>query len=308
MASKPIKIIAVLPVHNRKYVTLSCLAKLSSLHFDSTVLDVVLVDDGSTDGTGISVKNSFPKTIILTGDGNLWWAGGVNKGLKYIENNFSCDYILLLNNDTNFSSSSLKRLVGVINKSDELVVCSAVVIDEESGKILNMGQKVTGRLKELKPLLKGSSLAEYQSNTIECDSVGSRFVLMPKRIIRDIGYFDQHKFVHGYSDLEYFFRAKKKGYKILIVTKSIVSTKQNRNYLKYRIIDQSVFNYLKSFFNVKYSNNLKQIFYESLSHKNIFLGIILFMKKIFSNSKWIIYKLFLSERKLQDLVDQKWSI
>ena len=307
MNSAVVKIAAILPVFNRVDETLKCLSRLLSLQTEKIDIKVVLVDDGSTDGTNIKVSEQFPNVIVLKGNGNLWWAGGVNEGLRYIENNVTCDYILILNNDTLFLKNTLEKLIEVIRR-DVKIVCSPVVIDEESARIYAAGQKIKGLFQELKPLYKGEDISKHYNEIIECDSVGSRFVLMPKRIVGDIGFFDQNRFPHGYSDFEYFLRAKKVGYKILVITNSRVSTKQNRNYMNYRLVECSTFEYLKSFFDIRYGNNLKLLFYQSLVHKNFFLGLLLFSKKILSYVRWITYKIILPRSMLERIIKKKWVI
>lgn len=307
MNSAVVNIAAVLPVFNRVNETLECISRLLSLQYEKIGILVILVDDGSTDGTAFMVKEKFPNVIILKGDGNLWWAGGVNEGLRYIENNVTCDYILILNNDTFFLKNTLEKLIEVIRREVKIVF-SPVVIDEESGKIYAAGQKMKGFFQELKPLYKGEDISKHYNEIIECDSVGSRFVLMSKRIVGDIGFFDQNRFPHGYSDFEYFLRAKKMGYKILVITNSCVSTKQNRNYMNYRLVECSMFEYLKSFFDKRYDNNLKLLFYQSLVHKNLFLGLLLFSKKILSHIRWITYKIIIPRAMLERIIKKKWIV
>jgi len=307
MNSAVVKIAAILPVFNRVDETLKCLSRLLSLQTEKIDIKVVLVDDGSTDGTNIKVSEQFPNVIVLKGNGNLWWAGGVNEGLRYIENNVGCDYILILNNDILFLKNTLEKLIEVIRR-DVKIVCCPVVIDEESGKIYAAGQKINGFFQELKPLYKGEDISKHYNEIIECDSVGSRFVLMSKRIVGDIGFFDQNRFPHGYSDFEYFLRANKMGYKILVITNSRVSTKQNRNYMNYRLVECSTFEYLKSFFDIRYGNNLKLLFYQSLIHKNFFWGLLLFSKKILSHIRWITYKIILPRDMSERVIKKKWII
>ena len=69
----------IIPVHNRRAVTLACLHHLQA----TGVLDfarVIVVDDGSTDGTAGAVRAAFPATTLLPGDGHLWWTGAVAAG------------------------------------------------------------------------------------------------------------------------------------------------------------------------------------------------------------------------------------
>lgn len=69
-------------VHNRKAVSEAfarCLAQQTLRG-----ITLVLVDDGSSDGTAEAVTSEFPQTVVLRGSGNLWWAGGLQKGLNWL--------------------------------------------------------------------------------------------------------------------------------------------------------------------------------------------------------------------------------
>ncbi len=301
------EIAIILPVYNRVGTTLQCLHRLDLIDSKKYLLVVIVIDDGSTDGTEIKVKEKFPKTKVLKGDGNLWWAGGVNKGLEYIKNNIPCNYILILNDDTNFNKNTLDELFEVIEQKKR-VVCGSIVMDEESGLIYNAGQRVSKYLKVLKPIYKGHDIHDHADEIIECDSIGTRFVLMPKRIINDIGLFDKKKFTHGYSDYEYFLRASQNGYKILVVANSRITTLQNKNYMQFRLIDESLIDYLKLFFIKNTDSNLRYIFYKSIVHKNIFLGAITFIKEIASHLRWILYKMFLPKSLFIKIIKKKWII
>ncbi len=71
----------MIPVHNRKKLTRECLASLQNQ--DTKHFTVIVVDDGSTDGTSEMIRAEFPDTILLQGDGGLWWVGSINKGIRY---------------------------------------------------------------------------------------------------------------------------------------------------------------------------------------------------------------------------------
>ena len=91
-------IFVIIPVYNRKNLTQGCLESLKQQNYRG--FNVILVDDGSTDGTSEMVQLLYPDTILLKGDGNLWWAGSVNKGIRYaLSVCQSDDYILTLNDD-----------------------------------------------------------------------------------------------------------------------------------------------------------------------------------------------------------------
>ena len=296
----------IIPVHNRKYVTLGCLDQLRRTISGNIFYDIIVIDDGSTDGTHEAIRQYYPEVILLEGDGNLWWAGGVNQGLKHIQDTSSCDYILILNDDTVFFDDTLQNLLRCALKHGERTVCSPLVIDQQSGRIYNAGRKRQGLLQKLRPQCKGEYPGSHFSETIDCDSVGTRFALMPRGIIHDVGYFDQDKFPHGYSDIEYFLRAKRAGYKILVVTNSRVCIDQNRNYIQHRLVSSPLLKYLKSFFEKRYENNIKLMFYESFLHRPFLIGCLHFLNAIFSHARWIIYKIILPTDVLHRIVKAKW--
>src|SRR6266478_5411898 len=103
MSEDPIRVEIVAPVHNRKAITLQCLKSLSRI--DKRGLDVhtVIVDDGSTDGTGDAIRNQYPEVDVIDGDGNLWFTEGTNLGIRRALMS-DPKYVLLINDDQVFDA------------------------------------------------------------------------------------------------------------------------------------------------------------------------------------------------------------
>ena len=98
----------VIPVFNRLSMTLGCLESLS-VQTDK-MMNVVLVDDGSTDDTSEVVLKRFPEVHILEGNGDLWWTGAINLGIRHVLSSAAPgDYVVLVNNDTYFESDFITR-------------------------------------------------------------------------------------------------------------------------------------------------------------------------------------------------------
>jgi cellulose synthase/poly-beta-1,6-N-acetylglucosamine synthase-like glycosyltransferase len=72
----------LIPVHNRMDATLECVACLERQTYRD--FRVVIVDDGSTDGTSDTLERMHPEVEVLRGDGNLWWTGAVHMGVEHI--------------------------------------------------------------------------------------------------------------------------------------------------------------------------------------------------------------------------------
>ena len=66
----------IIPVHNRKALTLVCLENLKT-NVDLQKYQVIVVVDGSSDRTAEEVAENYPEVTILEGDGNLWWTGAI---------------------------------------------------------------------------------------------------------------------------------------------------------------------------------------------------------------------------------------
>jgi hypothetical protein len=82
---------------NGKADTLACLESLGKAPCPNHT--VVLVDNGSTDGSQDAVRKAFPHVVLLQNDRNLGFAGGNNIGIDYALER-GADFVYLLNNDT----------------------------------------------------------------------------------------------------------------------------------------------------------------------------------------------------------------
>ena len=75
------KIAVIIPVFNRKVVSLNCLRQLKERpHADITV---IVIDDGSTDSTPEVIAEQYPEIILLKGEGEHLWTADINTGVRY---------------------------------------------------------------------------------------------------------------------------------------------------------------------------------------------------------------------------------
>ncbi len=91
---------------NGKKDTQECLNSLSSINYPN--FDVILVDNGSSDGSVEFFKNNFPKIKLIANMRNLGFAEGNNVGVKFAVKN-GANYVFLLNNDTRVDKDVLKE-------------------------------------------------------------------------------------------------------------------------------------------------------------------------------------------------------
>ncbi|RJP72912.1 MAG: glycosyltransferase family 2 protein, partial [Candidatus Zixiibacteriota bacterium] len=107
--------LAVIVVNwNRRDDTLACLASLALVTYPH--FRVILVDNGSTDGSVAAVRERFPRVQVIESPVNLRFAGGNNLGLREVLARGD-DYALLLNNDTTVDADFLDKLVAAAQET-----------------------------------------------------------------------------------------------------------------------------------------------------------------------------------------------
>ena len=111
----------VVPVYNNKEDTTEFLESLKGVTYPN--YKVIIIDDGSTDGTEEMIKEKYPYVILLKGDGNLWWSRATNRGIeKAIE--IGADYVLLGDNDVIVDSEFISTLVDTAEKNPREIINS----------------------------------------------------------------------------------------------------------------------------------------------------------------------------------------
>jgi len=287
----------LIPVFNRKEITLNCIRSLKLLDFCQQKVDIIIIDDGSTDGTSDAIANEFNDVILLKGNGDLWWTGAMNKGIEFVLAN-DYDYVFFLNDDLEFNSDFFIHLYNGIKKFPDAVISSIkLAIHKDKQEILVAGFKVEGFFHELNNFMAGDLYQpEALPEFIECDVLTGASLLMPVSIIRNIGMMDERHFPHNWGDLEYTRRASLKGFRCLVSSKSVVKTEFNTNtnyHLKY-ITTSSRLEYLRNLFDThKYGYGFKVMWRMSLMHKPLHVGLMLYIRRMLGSTKWIVLKIIL---------------
>lgn len=302
----PEQILAIMPVHNRVATTLACIKQLKKIRVTRFVLRIVVIDDGSNDGTCQSIEKQYPEVKVIKSDGDLWWAGAVNVGLRYALK-VNPEYIYLLNDDNVFEAETLVALYEEAKK-DEKAICSSVTIDENTRRIvINAGTKYVGVAKAAKPYFSGHNQDDLPE-VMYPDTMGSRSTLLPLQCIKDIGVFNSDKFPHNCSDFEYFARASKHGYCLKIVKRSKVYTTQNPNYFHNFLLNNSLSVIVRSYFNKKYNFYYKNLIYYPFSNRSLVEGLLPFLRVISVNLSWVLLRALLPREIFRKIIVRRFKI
>jgi len=219
------KVYILLPVHNRKEITRGFMACLAAQEF----LDyhLVLIDDGSSDGTSDMVRSIIPATTVLRGNGTWWWAGSLQQGLNWLKQRQIEDetVVLFINDDVNFAPDYLDRAVRLMAGKARTLVLSRFK-NRESGEIRETG--VTANLRRL------TFTPAASGDRINCLSTRGLFAHWGD--IKAIGDFYPRLLPHYLSDYEYTIRANRKGFKCETSAELLIGV--NKESTGYRAIEE----------------------------------------------------------------------
>lgn len=198
------RVYAILTAHNRRELTLACLHSYFSQEVPGTDLRAVVVDDGSTDGTGDAVSATFPAAEVISASGNLFWARGMATAEAHAVRS-DPDYLLWLNDDVRLFSDALRRLLPTAEaRRLRPVLLAGAVCDPETGVTTYGGL----RRRDWHPLR--YAMAEPLDVPTSVDTVNGNVLLVPRETYRLAGGIDGG-FAHAYADMDYSLRVRRAG-------------------------------------------------------------------------------------------------
>lgn len=216
-------IVAAIACHNRRETTLACLAALERLNLpEACRLSVVLVDDGSSDGTAAAVKARHPDTVIIPADGSLYWAGAmILAERRALE--LGADFVLWLNDDVVLEATALLALVQT-SDAGGMAIAVACLADPDTGAASYGGQRAASLWHKLR-----LRLISANGTPQPCDTFQGNCVLVPAEICRRMQGIDPVFLgVQGMADTDYGFRATRLGIPLLATPEVVGYCRLNR--------------------------------------------------------------------------------
>ena len=211
-----ISVSIIIPIHNRRNLTDLCLSSLSEninkKHKKNINFDIVVVDDGSSDGSKKMIRNKYPFAHLIEGNGELWWSGCINLGANYSIINLKSDYILLWNDDIASAKNYFIELSCFLIKNHPVnyIFGSKIMFYENKNKIWSLGGQFNNWSGEKYTIRK-----DVRTDTINCDWQPGMGTVIPEHVISSKKLFwDQKNFPQYFGDSDYSLRCLKKGVEI----------------------------------------------------------------------------------------------
>lgn len=197
---------------NRREKTLAALASLASQTAEiPRRLQVILVDDASTDGTAQAVAAQFPQVRVIAGSGSLFWNGGMRVAFaEALRTGF--DYFLWLNDDTQLFPDALDTLLRTAEELERRGVLSIVTgstRDAVTGLRTYGGRLRVYRWNGVQDL----PVQPLENQPAPCDTMNGNCTLVPAAIAAKIGNLEG-RFHHHFGDFDYGLRARQAGFAV----------------------------------------------------------------------------------------------
>ncbi|MBK9284928.1 MAG: glycosyltransferase family 2 protein [Sphingobacteriaceae bacterium] len=245
------KIVVLIPTYNRKEQLIQLLKQLLVKgYYGQYTFEIVVVVDGSQDGTLETLEKEFKQIHVVKGNGNWWYTKSMNEGFKYADK-LNPHFVLTLNDDIKLESDYLQKMIKAIHQSPSNSIIGSVSLTENNPhKLLFSGIKKIKwwRMK----LVRYHELFEQidikqQAGIYKSIALPGRGTLIPFSIIKELKMFDA-QFLQYHSDYDFCLRARKKGYCTVISWEAInysyaAQTSASTSYLK-----SSLNSFIKSFF------------------------------------------------------------
>jgi GT2 family glycosyltransferase len=225
MTEKLIKIEIVIPVYNRRETTLKGLQSLTKIDTEGFDVNIIIVDDGSTDGTADAIRLNYPQVKIIEADGTLHYAAGTNRGISDALTR-NPDYIVTANDDAVFHDQFLQRLVKTAKENPRSVIGGLLLLWDEPHKVFQVDFKwkvLQGGWTQRNDL----TVFDFPKTAFEVEGLAGNCVLIPVQAINEAGLMDEKNFPVGWGDIQYFVRMKKFGWKLMVEPRSYIWCEPN---------------------------------------------------------------------------------
>lgn len=225
---KRVDVSIVILNHNAQDFLRQCLDSIRESKLYGITLQVVVVDNASSDKSVELVKNEYPEVILIKSTKNRGFAAGNNLAKGKAKGK----YILFLNPDTVLGKDTLHKVYEYMEEHKKVGVatCRLELVNGELDEATHRGfptplnaffhfsglQKLFSKTKFFSGYTQGWKFDDPKPH--EVDAISGAFFFVREEIAKEIGWWDEDYFWYG-EDIEFCFQIKERGWKIMFLPK-----------------------------------------------------------------------------------------
>ncbi len=202
-------------------------------------LEVIVVDNASTDGSLSMVSRDFPEVVAIGSPDNLGFAGGNNLGMREAKG----DSLLLLNNDAFVKPGAVDSMLRIMKERPDVGVLGPLLRNEDGSVQISYGDMINFRAEAYQKLLSRlyeggnrffrSYIEKRSKKEASPDWVSGACMMLRAELLQKVGHFDDRFFMYS-EEVDYCQRVRRAGYRVLYTPEAEVvhlrgkSTEANR--------------------------------------------------------------------------------
>ena len=197
---------------------------LPSVIEHSPEAEIIVADNGSTDGSLTLLAEQFPDIRVLAFDRNYGFAEGYNKAIAQVDG----DLCLLLNSDVRVEAGWLTPMLDYMEQHPEVAACQPKIRCEWAPHKLEYAGACGGYIGRMGfPFCRGRILGTVECDEGQYDSIASvawatgAALLIRRNVYLEAGGLDARFFAHQ-EEIDLCWRLRSRGYSIVCIPQSIV--------------------------------------------------------------------------------------
>ncbi len=205
---------------NTKDLLLECLRSLE-MQTGNFRKEVIVVDNGSTDGSPGSVRATFPDVKVIENNANLGFAKANNIGIAE-----SCGrYVCLVNSDIKIIGSCIQRLINYMDENLDIGICGPKILNPDLStqdscrKFPSMWNNLSPSLGLDKifrdvPFFSGEHMFYFKHDTkLYVDYLAGCFLMVRRKALDEVGLLDERFFIYQ-EEVDLCKRFREQGWKV----------------------------------------------------------------------------------------------
>lgn len=213
---------AIVLTYNNYDDTAHCVESLLDSEYPN--LEIIIVDNASTDGTAQKLAEKFPGTVLIQNICNLGFAVGNNVGIQFAHEN-GADYFLIVNNDTLAAPDTISALVRAADADESIAAVAPKIVEHDDPHIISFAGGLLHLWKGSTQHIGQGEVDRGQYNEMrDCDYLTGAFLLVKRKIIEEIGVIPDMYFMY-WEDVDWSMRMRQAGYRLCYVPGAVVTHK-----------------------------------------------------------------------------------
>jgi GT2 family glycosyltransferase len=254
-----VRLFIIIPVHDRIAFTRLCLDSVAQQGLKDRA--VVVIDDGSADGTWEALAQDYPFAALLMGDGSLWWAGAMNVGVAWaLTQAGPNDLVLSLNNDTVLPPGYLQGLLRAHAVAPRALIGSLQVDLADQTTIIDGGVHVRWATAKFCTSGRGAAVPPEHLEPPDLrpvDVLNGCGTLIPAAVFRSIGPYLDKRLRHYAADYEFSRRAARAGFGLYVDWASTLYVREAETGIHAAVAGAGLTRLLRTFWDVRSANDFR---------------------------------------------------